>query len=86
MVTENSVRSEYTGVPIIREIMVSTTMSFLFVALFALIASTLRTRAALQAEILELAVLQKNAPCRLRLHRCDRFLWVVLYRWNRGAW
>src|SRR4029077_4258442 len=43
-------------------------------------ASTFRTRAALQAEILalrhQLAVLQKNAPRRLRLHRCDRLLWL----------
>ena len=50
--TENSVRSENTGVPAIREIIVATTMSSLFVAFFALIASTFRTRAALQAEIL----------------------------------
>jgi hypothetical protein len=91
MVTENSVRSENTGVPTIREIMVATTMSSLFVAFFALIASTLRTRAALHAEILalrhQLAVFQMNAPRRLRLHRCDRLLWVVLYRcwsgWRR---
>jgi len=76
VVTENSVRSENTGVPIIRENMVATTMSSLFVTFFALIASTFRTRAALQAEILalrhQLAVFQKNAPRRLRLHRCDR--------------
>ena len=91
MVTENSVRSEITGVPISREIMMATTMSSLFVAFFALIASTFRTRAALHAEILalrhQLAVFQKNAPRRLRLHRCDRLLWVVLYRcwsgWRR---
>jgi hypothetical protein len=71
--TENSVRSENAGVPTIREIMVATTMSSLFVALFALVASSFRTRAALQAEILalrhQLAVCQKNAPRRLRLHR-----------------
>jgi len=82
VVTENSVRSENTGVPIIREIMVATTMSSLFVALFALVASSFRTRAALQTEILalrhQLAVFQKNAPRRLRIHRCDRLLWVVL--------
>jgi hypothetical protein len=91
VVTENSVRSENTEVPIIREIMVATTMSSLFVALFALVASSFRTRASLQAEILalrhQLAVFQNNAPRRLRLHRCDRFLWVVLYRfwsdWRR---
>jgi hypothetical protein len=51
VVTENSVRFENTGVPIIREIMVAT-MSSLFVAFFTLIASTFRTRAALQEEIL----------------------------------
>src|SRR5207302_10940369 len=82
--TENSIRSENKEVPINREIMVATTMSSLFVALFALVASSFRTRAALQAEILalrhQLAVLQKNAPRRLRFHRCDRFLWVVLSR------
>ena len=73
MVAENSVRSENTRVLIIREIMVATTMSSLFVALFALLASSFRTRAALQAEILalrhQLAVFQRNAPRRLRLHR-----------------
>lgn len=88
MVTEYSVRSENTGVPIIREIMVATTMSSLFVAFFTLLASTFRTHAALQAEILalrhQLAVFQKNAPRRLRLHRCDRLLWVVLYRFWSG--
>jgi hypothetical protein len=70
VLTENSVRSENTGVPTIREIMVATTMSSLFIALFALVASSFRTRAALQAEILalrhQLAVCQKNAPRRLR--------------------
>jgi hypothetical protein len=40
VVTEYSVRSENTGVPIIREIMVATTMSSLFVAFFTLPAST----------------------------------------------
>ena len=63
-------------------------MSSLFVALLALVASSFRTRIALQAEILalrhQLAVLQKNAPRRLRLHRCDRLLWVVLYRFWSG--
>jgi putative transposase len=67
---------------------VATTMSSLFVAFFALIASTFRTRAALQAEILalrhQLAVFQKNGPRRLRLHRCDRLLWVLLYRFWSG--
>jgi hypothetical protein len=88
VVTEYSVRSENTGVPIIREIMVATTMSSLFVAFFTLLVSTFRTRAALQAEILalrhQLAVFQKNAPRRLRLHRCDRLLWVLLYRFWSG--
>ena len=54
VITENSVQSENTGVPIIREIMVATTMSSLFVTLFAMLASSFRTRAALQAEILPL--------------------------------
>src|SRR5213082_1982281 len=89
--TENSVRSENTEVMIIREIMVTTTMSSLFVALFALVVSSFRTRAALEAEILalrhQLAVFQNNAPPRLRLHRCDRLLWIVLCRfwsdWRR---
>ena len=89
--TENCVRSENKEVPIIREIMVATTMNSLFVALFALVASSVRTRAALQAEILalrhQLAVFQKNAPRRLHFHRCDRLLWVVLSRfwssWRR---
>jgi hypothetical protein len=75
-------------VPIIREIMAATTMSSLFVALFGLLASSVRTRAALQAEILalrhQLAVFQKNAPRRLRLHRCDRLLWVVFSRFWSG--
>jgi hypothetical protein len=51
-------------------------MNSLFVALFALAASSFRTRAALQAEILalrhQLAVFQKNASPRLRLQRSDR--------------
>jgi hypothetical protein len=51
-------------------------MSSLFVALFSLVASSVRTRAALQAEILalrhQLKVLQKNTPPRLRLQRSDR--------------
>jgi hypothetical protein len=61
--TENPIRPENTEVLIIREIMVATTMSSLFVALLA---SSFRTRAALQVEILalrhQLAVFQKNAP------------------------
>ncbi len=88
MNTENSVRSENTGVPTIREIIVATTMSSLFVAVFALVTASFRTRAALQAEILalrhQLAVFQKNGPRRLRLHRCDRLLWVLLYRFWSG--
>jgi putative transposase len=88
VLTENSVRSENAEVPIIREIMVATTMSSLLVALFALVASSFRTRAALQAEILalrhQLAVFQKNAPGRLRLQRSDRFLWVLLSRFWSG--
>src|ERR1700734_563322 len=63
-------------------------MSSLFVALFAFVASSFRTRTALQAEILalrhQLAVFQKNAPLRLRLQRSDRLLCVLLSRWWPG--
>src|ERR1700674_2605696 len=63
-------------------------MSSLFVAFFSLVASSFRTRAALQAEILalrhQLTVLQKNAPPRLCLQRSDRLLWVLLSRWWPG--
>src|SRR5450755_864304 len=63
-------------------------MSSLFVALFAFVASTFRTRGALQAEIFalrhQLAVFQKNAPRHLRFQRSDRFLWVLLSRWWSG--
>ena len=62
VVTENSVRSENTGVPTICEIMVATTMSSLFVALFALVASSFRTRAALQVEILALRLCFAKTP------------------------
>lgn len=68
--------------------MVATTMSSLSSPFSLLLASSFRTRAALQAEILalrhQLAVFQKTAPRRLRLHRCDRLLWVVLYRFWSG--
>src|SRR5580692_772557 len=63
-------------------------MSSLFVALFALVTSSFRTRVALQAEILalrhQLTVLRKNAPLRLRLQRSDRLLWVLLSQWWPG--
>jgi len=53
-------------------------------AFLAMIRSSLRTRAELEAEILalrhQLAVLQQAAPRRLRLSRSDRLLWVVLSR------
>ena len=57
--------SENEEVPIIREIMVATTMSSLFVALFALVASSFRTRAVLPAEILALR------------HQFAVFLWLA---------
>jgi hypothetical protein len=57
-------------------------MSSLFVALFAVVASSFRTRSALQAEILalphQLAVFQKSTPRRLRLQRSDRVLFVFV--------
>ena len=61
-------------------------MSFLFVAVLSLVASSFRNRAALQAENLalrhQLTVLQKNALPRLRLQRSDRLLWVLLSRYG----
>ena len=55
-------------------------MNFRSFAFLALMASSFRTRAALQAELLalrhQLAVLQANAPRRLRLKRSDRVLWA----------
>src|ERR1700687_5461599 len=64
-------------------------MSSLFVALLALVASSFRTRAALQAEIIaprhQLPVFQKTAPPRLRLQRSDRLLWVLLSQWWPGC-
>src|SRR3984893_10929522 len=63
------------------------TMNSLLVALFALITSIFRTRAALQTEVFalrhQLAVLHANAPRRLRLKRSDRLLWVLLSRFWR---
>ena len=56
-------------------------MSPVFIALFTLMASTFRTRVALQAEIgalrHQIAVLQRSAPRRLRLKQSDRFLWIL---------
>jgi hypothetical protein len=52
VVTENSVGSENAEVAIVRAIKVATTMSSLFIALFAFAASSFRTRGALQAGIL----------------------------------
>ena len=60
------------------------------VALFALLASSFRTRPSLQTEVLavrhQLAVLQVNAPRRLRLQRSDRLLWILLSRFWSGWW
>jgi putative transposase len=68
--------------------MVAPTMSSLFLALFAFVASSFRTRSALQAEILalrhQLAVFQNNVPGRLRLNHGDRLLWIVLSRFWSG--
>jgi putative transposase len=63
-------------------------MSSLLVALFALVTSSFRARAALQVEILalrhQLAVLHKNGARRLRLKPSDRLLWVLLSRFWSG--
>ncbi|MGZ5393889.1 MAG: integrase core domain-containing protein [Mycobacterium sp.] len=67
-------------------------MTAVLVALLAALGSAIRSRLELEAEILalrhQLAVLQRQAPRRLRLGRSDRFLWVLLSRlWPdwRGA-
>src|SRR5215470_18116991 len=63
-------------------------MTPFFIALPALVASTFRTRAAQQAEILalrhQIAVLQQSAPRRLRLKQSDRLLWILLSRFWPG--
>lgn len=59
-------------------------MIALVVALLAALRSMVRSRAALAAEVFalrhQLAVLRPQAPVRLRLHRIDRIVWVVLSR------
>jgi hypothetical protein len=86
--TENSVQPENTEFTRIRETILISMGNSLFVALFALIASSFRTRAAPQAEILalrhQLAVLQANAPRPLRFTRSDRLLWLLLSRFWSG--
>ncbi len=56
-------------------------MSPVWIALFTIMGSTFRSRAALQAEIAalrhQIAVLQRSAPRRLRLNQSDRFLWIL---------
>ena len=63
-------------------------MNSVLIAFFAVLVSSFRTTASLRAEILalrhQLAVLQANAPRRLRLKRSDRLLWVLLSRWFPG--
>lgn len=63
-------------------------MNSVLIAFFPVLASSFRTSASLRAEILalrhQLAVLQANAPRRLRLKRSDRVLWVLLSRWFPG--
>ncbi len=64
--TEKPVRIENAGFRSVREIIIVSTMSPFFIALLALVASTFRTRAAQQAEIValrhQIAVLQQSAP------------------------
>jgi hypothetical protein len=73
--TENPVRIENAGIRSVREIIMVSTMTPFFIALLALVASTFRTRAAQQAEIValrhQIAVLQQSAPRRLRVRQCD---------------
>src|SRR5437879_1700777 len=89
--TEKPVRTENTGFGSVREIIIVSTMTSFFIALLALVASTFRTRAAQQAEIValrhQIAVLQRSSPRRLRLKQADRLLWILLSRlwpgWRR---
>jgi hypothetical protein len=57
-------------------------MRYVLISVFAGLASTLRTRASLQIEILalrhQLAVLQRNKRGRVPLRVEDRLLWVTL--------
>src|SRR5437016_12239361 len=92
--TENSVRIENAGFHSVREIIIVSTMTSFFIALLALVASTFRTRAAQQAEIValrhQIAVLQRSSPRRLRLQQADRLLWILLSRlwpdWRRWVY
>ena len=74
--TENSFRIENAVFHSVREIIIVSTMTPFFIAILALVGSTIRTRAAQQAEILalrhQIAVLQQSAPRRLRLRQSDR--------------
>ena len=88
MNTENPVRTENAGFRSVREIIIVSTMTPFFIALLALIASTIRTRAAQQAEIValrhQIAVLQQSAPRCLPLRQSDRLLWIWLSRFWPG--
>ena len=88
MDTENPVRIDNAGLRSVREIIIVSKMSPFFIALLALVASTFRTRAALQADIValrhQIAVLQQSAPRRLRLRQSDRLLWILLSRFWSG--
>ena len=60
----------------------------MLISIFAVLGSTLRTRASLQLEILalhhQLVVLQRSNKIRLQLRALDRILWVLLCRlWPR---
>src|SRR5947207_3043728 len=85
---ENPVRIENAGFRSVREIIIVSKMSPFFIALLALVSSTFRARAALQAEIValrhQIAVLQQSAPRRLRLRQSDRLLWILLSRFWPG--
>jgi hypothetical protein len=68
-------------------------MIAMLVAFLAAFRASVRSRLALEAEIFalrhQLAVLQRQAPRRLRLGRADRLLWVLLSRiwpnWRRAV-
>jgi putative transposase len=86
--TENPDPIENTGFRSVREIIIVSKMGPFFIALLALVSSTFRARAVLQAEIValrhQIAVPQQSAPRRLRLRPSDRLLWIWLSRFWPG--
>ena len=86
---ENSIRVESAESSMLYEIIVLSTMNPRLSSLFLPCSPPVfGPRASLQTEVLalchQLAVLQVNAPRRLRLQRSDRLLWILLSRFWSG--